>query len=332
MKMHTLAIGVAVLALSAAPALAQGKGGGNGHDGGSPQGQSGGSGKGNGGDKGGAKANGGGKSASGGQANGGGKSAGGGKAEARGPETRPARADGADRGRNPGSAAERGKPNGASTAIRGGNAQSDRNPGSDRSTPYRWSSAPLHGLVDGCPPGLAKKNNGCTPPGLAKSNPWQGYYDRPDWWGYRGLSGGRYDYYDGYLVRYDGSRIASYIPLLGGALGVGGLWPGDYQSVELPSYYEDYYGLGPSYRYADDVLYRVDPQTSTIESIAALLTGNEFAVGQRLPDDYDVYNVPYGYRDRYADGPDADYRYSDGYVYQVDPTTQLIQAAIELLL
>jgi patatin-like phospholipase/acyl hydrolase len=42
--------------------------------------------------------------------------------------------------------------------------------------------------------------------------------------------------------------------------------------------------------------------------------------------------VPYSYRDRYVDGPDAYYRYSDGYVYQVDPTTQLIQAAIQLLL
>jgi len=44
-----------------------------------------------------------------------------------------------------------------------------------------------------------------------------------------------------------------------------------------------------------------------------------------------VYNVPYGYRDQYYDTPDALYRYSDGYVYQVDPETRLIAAAIELL-
>ena len=50
-----------------------------------------------------------------------------------------------------------------------------------------------------------------------------------------------------------------------------------------------------------------------------------------MPLGYDVYNVPYDYRDRYADGPNANYRYSDGYIYQVDPTTQLIAAAIELL-
>ena len=50
-----------------------------------------------------------------------------------------------------------------------------------------------------------------------------------------------------------------------------------------------------------------------------------------MPSGYDIYNVPYGYRDQYRDGPDARYRYSDGYVYQVDPTSQLIVAAIELL-
>jgi len=44
-----------------------------------------------------------------------------------------------------------------------------------------------------------------------------------------------------------------------------------------------------------------------------------------------VYNVPYAYRDQYVDGPDDYYRYADGYVYDVDPTTQLIQAAIQLI-
>ena len=50
-----------------------------------------------------------------------------------------------------------------------------------------------------------------------------------------------------------------------------------------------------------------------------------------MPQGYDVYNVPTSYRDRYRDGPDADYRYSDGSIYQVDPKTQLIQAVIGLL-
>ena len=50
-----------------------------------------------------------------------------------------------------------------------------------------------------------------------------------------------------------------------------------------------------------------------------------------MPLGYDVYNVPYPYRGQYLDGPDALYRYSDGYVYQVDPETRLVAAAIELL-
>jgi len=50
-----------------------------------------------------------------------------------------------------------------------------------------------------------------------------------------------------------------------------------------------------------------------------------------MPAGYDVYNVPYAYRSQYRDSPNSLYRYNDGYVYQVDPTTQLVQAAIQLL-
>jgi hypothetical protein len=65
--------------------------------------------------------------------------------------------------------------------------------------------------------------------------------------------------------------------------------------------------------------------------VAALLTGQPITVGQPMPAGYDVYNVPYPYRSQYVDTPDGLYRYSDGYVYRVDPTTQLVQAAIQLL-
>ncbi|WP_120716227.1 hypothetical protein [Tsuneonella amylolytica] len=192
------------------------------------------------------------------------------------------------------------------------------------------------GIIDGCPPGLAKKNNGCTPPGLANNSnyDYRSAYYSPSYYGYNGIGDGRYYYDDGYLYRVNNTGgILGYLPLLGGALSVGNQWPSYYQPVSVPDYYREYYNLGSpnSYRYADDVLYRVDPNTSTITSIAALLTGDQFQVGQRIPNGYDVYNVPYGYQDRYYDSPDSYYRYSDGYVYQVDPTTQLIQAAIQLL-
>lgn len=198
------------------------------------------------------------------------------------------------------------------------------------------ASIPRLGLIEGCPPGLAKKNPPCVPPGQARTSTRGlfGLFDRPDFWGLTRLGDGRYFYDDGYLVRYGPSGgVLGYVPLLGGALSVGNAWPSYYEPVALPGYYESYYGLGPydSYRYANNVVYRVDPETSAITSIAALLTGDRFAVGQPMPPGYDVYNVPYGYRDRYVDGPGGYYRYSDGYIYQVDPETRLIASVIELL-
>ena len=192
------------------------------------------------------------------------------------------------------------------------------------------------GIIEGCPPGLAKKNNGCMPPGLAKQRDtaFRRASHEPSWWGYDRLGDGRYFYDEGYLFRLgNDNSVLGYVPLLGGALSIGNRWPSYYEPYPVPRYYQDYYNLGPadSYRYADDVLYRVDPQTGVIDSIAALLTGDTFAVGQPLPEGYDVYNVPYGYQDQYYDTDDAYYRYADGYVYEADPTTQLVQAVIELL-
>lgn len=196
----------------------------------------------------------------------------------------------------------------------------------DRGSLFRVSA------FDGCPPGLAKKYNGCTPPGLDRQS---GYsWLQPAWYLHDYDRSYRYRYLDGYMLRLGpGDSVLSYIPLLGGALGIGQVWPSAYDPIALPPYYDDYYGLGPadSYRYYDDAIYRVDPDTAAIQSVAALLTGNSIAIGDPMPAGYDIYNVPYGYRDQYYDGPDAMYRYSDGYIYQLDPTTRLVQAAIELL-
>ncbi|WP_417741108.1 excinuclease ABC subunit A [Salipiger sp.] len=96
--------------------------------------------------------------------------------------------------------------------------------------PIAASAAPK-----GCPPGLAKKQNGCNPPGHVK-----GYTDRDD---------------DDYRYRYrTGDRI-----------------DGDVIILRNP----DRYGLpnGTYYR-NDDVVYRVDPETrkvlNVIGAIAAL--------------------------------------------------------------
>lgn len=193
------------------------------------------------------------------------------------------------------------------------------------------------GLINGCPPGLRKKYNGCLPPGQAKKlvedrrTYWDGwrYHTR-----YQPTDSYVYRYNEGYLYRINRTSltIASFVPLLGGALYVGNAWPDEYSYSPVPDYYRSYYGYGDNYdyRYADGVVYGVDPQTSAIEQIAALLTGDNWAVGQPMPAGYGVYNVPPAYRSQYYDTPDAMYRYSDGYVYRVDPTTQLIAAAIQL--
>lgn len=204
---------------------------------------------------------------------------------------------------------------------------------------YRWLSEDRsRGLIDGCPPGLAKKRNGCNPPGQVRDRYERSLFGsayRPSLFGLNNYGRGDYYYNDGYLVRYgDRGGISGWIPLLGGALGIGNAWPSGYRSYEVPDYYVDYYNLGgpDRYRYADNVIYRVDPEDAAITSVAALITGDEITVGQPMPRGYDVYNVPYAYRDRYYDSPDRMYRYSDGYVYQIDPETRLVAAAIDLLI
>lgn len=211
-----------------------------------------------------------------------------------------------------------------------------------------------------CPPGLAKKNNGCLPPGqvrkrLALGQPFvrvqnvaPDNFGYSDWYGlrdrdlpirYRNLYSDSSDYYyrydEGniYRVASGSNLVAGLIPLLGGGFSTGQALPLGYDIYNVPLGYRDIYRDTDDsyYRYGDNAIYRVDPQTRTIQGIAALLTG-DLAVGQPLPMGYDVYNVPLNYRDQYPDTNDAMYRYADGNIYQIDPTTRLIQAAIQLLL
>lgn len=193
---------------------------------------------------------------------------------------------------------------------------------------YDDDYGPLTGF---CPPGLAKKGNGCQPPGQARAD----NYDRDYLSSFSRFGGEDWRYYNGYAYRNDAgnSLISAFLPLVGGALFQGNQWPTAYQAYDVPQYYDSYYGRNSDYdyRYADQTIFRVDPQSQMIEGIAALLTGDDFQVGRPMPPGYDVYNVPYEFREQYYDRPDAHYRYSDGYIYQVDPTTRLIAAAIQLI-
>lgn len=185
------------------------------------------------------------------------------------------------------------------------------------------------GLIAGCPPGLAKRNNGCLPPGQERKIARARYADL---WGLNRDGDWRYD--NGYLYKYDPrGSVSGWLPVLGGALAPGAVWPSQYDWQAPPQYYTDYFRLNApvDYRYANGALFGVDPKTQAITQVVALLTGQPITVGQPMPAGYDIYNVPYPYRDQYADTATARYRYNDGYVYRVDPTTQLVQAAIQLL-
>lgn len=190
------------------------------------------------------------------------------------------------------------------------------------------------GLIAGCPPGLAKKNNGCLPPGQARQIARAVEADRYDWLWRTRDDAYNYRYDGGYLYRVDRQgSLLGWLPVLGGALSPGSAWPAQFAYQPAPEYYSSYFGLpaNQQYRYADGALYGVDPQTQMISQVAALLTGQNLSVGQALPSGYDIYNVPYAYRDQYVDNANAMYRYNDGYVYQADPKTQLITAVIQLL-
>lgn len=219
------------------------------------------------------------------------------------------------------------------------------------SLPLRYATAERYdyGSNESCPPGLAAKNNGCLPPGQAKKLvgtrlPERYRDDRPpahysSWY----PDTDRYFYRsgDGYIYRVarDTRLVNGFMPLYDwddqdvDYYHVGERYPVDtFSYYNVPAAYQPYYADSNEhyYRYGDGAIYQVDRGDGLVEAIVALLAG-DLAVGSPLPAGYDMYNVPLAYRDRYHDTPDAWYRYNDGYIYQVDPQTRLVQSVIEAL-
>jgi hypothetical protein len=146
------------------------------------------------------------------------------------------------------------------------------------------------------------------------------------------------DYYrfaNGYVYEIDRGTgmIESMIPLMASGYGMGQVLPLSYSAYNLPYQYRGFYPDSGDYmyRYAPGAIYQVDPTTRLITAVASLLTGTGLSVGQPLPIGYSAYNMPLAYRDQYYDSPDAWYRYNNGYIYQVDPTTQLVTSIIRAL-
>jgi hypothetical protein len=161
----------------------------------------------------------------------------------------------------------------------------------------------------------------------------------PDYYGYDAFYPDYGDvcnrYYYGVIYQVDCATgyVDNVIPAYAGGYGVGQILPSAYSYYNVPYQYRNYYynTADYGYWYAPGAIYQYDPRSSIITSVAALLSPG-FSIGQPLPVGYDVYNVPYAYRATYYDTPTAWYRYSNGYIYQVDPTTQLVTAIAASLL
>ena len=161
----------------------------------------------------------------------------------------------------------------------------------------------------------------------------------PDYYGYSAFYPDYGDlcnrYYRGvvYQVDCEDGYVENVIPTYAGGYGVGELLPSAYDYYNLPLQYRGLYYDTPdaAYWYSPGAIYQYDPRTSVITSVAALM-GPGLAVGQALPVGYTAYNVPYSYRSAYYDSPSAWYRYSNGYIYQVDPATMMVTAIVASLL
>jgi len=144
-----------------------------------------------------------------------------------------------------------------------------------------------------------------------------------------------YRYLDGNVYSVDpySGAIEDVIPTYAYGYGVGQMLPAGYGYYNVPVQYRGIYYDTPDYeyRYAPGAIYEVDPGSQMITGVASLLAPG-LAVGQPLPAGYGTYNVPMAYRSTYYDTPNAWYRYNNGYIYQVDPTTQLVTAVVRALL
>ena len=142
-------------------------------------------------------------------------------------------------------------------------------------------------------------------------------------------------YHDGVVYQVDcvTGMIEGVVPLYASGYGVGQMLPSAYSYYNVPSQYRSLYYDNDDYGYyyAPGAIYQYDQGSSLITSVAALLSPG-FSIGQQMPMGYNTYNVPYGYRTNYYDTQNDWYRYNNGNIYRVDPTTQLVTAIVASIL
>ncbi|HSQ99482.1 MAG TPA: hypothetical protein VLM36_06150 [Sphingomicrobium sp.] len=143
----------------------------------------------------------------------------------------------------------------------------------------------------------------------------------------------RYAYGVVYQVDCVTGMVENVVPTYAGGYGVGQMLPSAYSYYNVPMQYRSLYypTADSSYWYAPGAIYQYDTGSNLITSVAALMSPG-FTVGQPLPMGYSMYNVPMDYRATYYDTPTAWYRYNNGYIYQVDPSTMLVTSVVASLL
>jgi hypothetical protein len=216
-----------------------------------------------------------------------------------------------------------------------------------RRSPFR----PLVVADRRCPPGLARQNAFCLPPGQVRRAQHIGRRLPMASWDYNVPARYRYRFADdedsfwrygndGAVYRFDRGTglVSSIVPLTSTGLMLGEPLPLGYDVYNVPLAYRSSYADGAEhlYRYDDNAIFRVDRGSMLVDGIVALLAGGAgglggLGIGDLLPSGYDAYNVPLDYRDTYQDTDEAMYRYADGSIYQVDPQTRLIESVISLL-
>jgi hypothetical protein len=201
----------------------------------------------------------------------------------------------------------------------------------DRNTSLISALLPL--LAGGFLPGQYLPNSYMSSPYYGMNSYYPSAYGFNSFYPDYGNNCYRYGYGVVYEVDCFTGMVEDVIPTYEGGYGVGQLLPSGYGYYNVPNQYRSLYYNTPDYNYwyAPGAIYQYDPGSSLITSVAALLSPG-FSIGQPLPMGYGAYNVPYDYRATYYDTPNAWYRYNNGYIYQVDPATQLVTAIVASIL
>ena len=172
----------------------------------------------------------------------------------------------------------------------------------------RWDRDDRYGDARPCPPGLARKDNGCLPPGQV------GRDDRDGRWGDDGRYGtrdvdSRYDRNnDGWDDR-DANRD--------------GRWDVDSRYDSNRDGYDDR-DYNRDGRWDNDEGYRqTNNNGGVVGQILDRVTGNNgLRVGQRAS--ANLGSVPYAYRSQYRDNDSVYYRADNRNIYQIDARTQTV--------